>query len=50
MHGKGRCAWPGGGERAWQERRPLQWTVHMLLECILVDDGLTMMVMNPLFI
>ena len=25
-----------GGGRVWQEIRPLQWTVHILLECILV--------------
>ena len=24
------------GGHAWQERRPLQWMVHILLECILV--------------
>ena len=32
-------AWPGGvhgRERAWQEIRPLQPTVRILLECILV--------------
>ena len=28
MHGRGRCA--------WQEKRPLQWEVRNLLECILV--------------
>ena len=28
-------AWQGGG-CAWQERRPLQLTVRILLECILV--------------
>ena len=26
-----------GGGRAWQEKRPLQWTVRILLECILVE-------------
>ena len=31
MHGVG-----GGGWHAWQERRPLQRTVRILLECILV--------------
>ena len=37
MHGGG---WgEGGSEHAWQERQPLQQTVCMLLECILVDDG-----------
>ena len=34
MHSRGH-AWLGGG-RAWQERRPLQRTVCILLECILV--------------
>ena len=29
----GGCAWQG---HAWQERQPLQWTVRILLECILV--------------
>ena len=29
MHGRGRCA--------WQERRPLQRTVRILLECLLVS-------------
>ena len=28
--------WVGGGGCAWQERRPLQHTVRILLECILV--------------
>ena len=43
MHGEGGHVWQrgrawrkGGGERAWQERRPLQWAVRILLECILV--------------
>ena len=31
MHGKG-----GGGYGAWQERRPLQLKVRILVECILV--------------
>ena len=50
VHGRG-CAWQGehawqrgaciaggmcGGGRAWQERRPLQWSVRILLEFILV--------------
>ena len=38
MHRKGLCMAKGGmyGEgHAWQERRPLQWTVRILLECIL---------------
>ena len=30
MHG-------GGGGHEWQERRSLQWTVRILLECILVS-------------
>ena len=41
--GQGGCAWHGsvhggggGGEHVWQERRPLQRTVSILLECILV--------------
>ena len=34
---QGRRAW--WWEHAWQERQPLQRTVRMLLECILVDDG-----------
>ena len=39
MHGEGGCGkgghvLPGGCE--WQERRPLQWVVRILLECILV--------------
>ena len=43
MHGRG-CKWQGvcmagdmyGGEHVWQERRPLQQAVRILLECILV--------------
>ena len=34
--GRGACMERGGGMGAWQERRPLQRTVRMLLECILV--------------
>ena len=34
MHSRGMHGWGGG--RAWQERRPLQRTVCILLECILV--------------
>ena len=34
------CAWQGG--RAWQERRPLQRTVRILLECILVKGAFTL--------
>ena len=29
-------SWRGGGVHAWQERQPLQRTVCILLECILV--------------
>ena len=32
MHGRG----VHGRGHAWQERRPLQQTIHILLECILV--------------
>ena len=38
MHGEG-YAWQRvymAGGHAWQERWPLQWVVHILLECILV--------------
>ena len=34
----GRFAWQGAcmaGGHAWQEKRQLQWAVHILLECIL---------------
>ena len=41
--GKGACMAEGmcgggmhGGGHVWQERWPLQWTVRILLECILV--------------
>ena len=43
MHCRGACMagecawWGGGGRRARQERRPLQRTVRILLECILVQ-------------
>ena len=45
MHGRGECAWQGvctvgvlhGRGHAWQEKRQLQWTVRILLECILVN-------------
>ena len=37
MHGGGH-AWQGWGH-VWQERWPLQQTVHILLECILVLEG-----------
>ena len=43
MCGEEGHAWPGGmcgRERAWQERRPLQRTVRILLECILVTFSL----------
>ena len=40
MHGRVGNAWRVGvcmaGGHAWQDRRPLQGTVHILLECILV--------------
>ena len=35
--------WQGGcmaGGDAWQERRPLQRAVHILLECFLVDRSI----------
>ena len=34
MHGGGGHAWQGG--YAWRERRSLQWTLRILLECVLV--------------
>ena len=41
MHGGGMCMTGGmcgrRGGRAWQERRPLQQAVRILLECILQD-------------
>ena len=38
VHDRRRDAWFGeGGVRSWQERRPLQRTVRILLECILVN-------------
>ena len=40
MHDGGICG-GGGGGHAWQERQPLQQTVHILLECILVLRLLT---------
>ena len=38
MHGQGVCMTGGmhGRGHALQERWPLQWMVHILLECILV--------------
>ena len=33
VHGRTVCM---AGGHTWQDRRPLQWTVHILLECILV--------------
>ena len=36
MHGGGVRGSGGEGGRAWQDRRPLQWAVRILLECILV--------------
>ena len=55
MHGR-RRVWRGGGKNAWQERRPLQRAVCIILECILVgknnslllhqehDKGISMMI------
>ena len=40
MHGEEVCVVKGGGRHAWQERQPLQRTVRILLECILVPDQL----------
>ena len=51
LHDRGSCVARGGGRMygrghawqeevgvgAWQDRRPLQWKVHILLECILVS-------------
>ena len=34
VHGKG--GGKHGRGRVWQERRPLQWTLRILLECILL--------------
>ena len=34
VHGGGMC--DAGGRRAWQEKRPLQRAVRILLQCILV--------------
>ena len=31
-------AWLAGGRRVLLERRPLQWTVRIILECILVSE------------
>ena len=40
MYGRGACMaggmHGGGAGGAWQERRPLQRPVHIILECILV--------------
>ena len=39
--------WGGGGGREWQDRRPLQRTVRILLECILVlSDILILLTWN----
>ena len=38
MRGRGGVRGKGRGGGAWQERRPLQRTVRILLECILVFD------------
>ena len=35
MYGRGGMHGRGWG-RTWQERRPLQWTVRIMLECIFV--------------
>ena len=43
-------AWQGGAwqeECAWQERRPLQLAVRILLECILVDNDLYLLEFLP---
>ena len=37
MHGEGGVN-GGGGGHAWQEKRPLQRTVRILLKCILVTS------------
>ena len=39
VHGRGHAWWGAcaGRGHAWQERRPLQWTVPNLLECIIVQ-------------
>ena len=46
VHGRGYAWWGGAcvaegacvaGGHAWQERRPLQWAIRILLECILVS-------------
>ena len=43
VHGWGACMAGGhalrGGGHAWQERQPLQWTVRILLEYILVNGN-----------
>ena len=36
MHGRRGTYMAGGRGHAWQERRPLQLTVGILLECILI--------------
>ena len=40
VHGEGGRCDKGGGKqgrgRVWQERRPLQWTLRILLKCILL--------------
>ena len=43
VHGRGALGCMSSRGRAWQERRPLQVTVRILLECILVIN-----VINPL--
>ena len=41
VHGQGVCMTGKmhGRGHAWQERWPLQWMVHILLECILVEHS-----------
>ena len=49
MYGRGSMHGRRGGGRAWQERRPLQRAVRILLEYILVEHKSTA-VTNPLLI
>ena len=41
VHGEGSMLGEGGEGQAWQERRPLQGAVRILLECILVTKART---------
>ena len=43
VHGKGGASVRGKGRHAWQERRPLQRTIRILLECILVGHPFIML-------